>query len=111
KKTKQGKELVGPNVKVDLTECGIERFIVRPFKQEIIDLEDCFCEGVIPVITYKYLIKINGKKYEVDREEMSREEILILAGKDPSKHRLRMFTKNGKVILEDGQIIDLTTCG
>lgn len=110
-KTKQGKKLVGPNIKVDLTECGIERFIIRPFKQEIIDLEDCFCEGVNPVITYKYLIKINGKKYEVEREEMSREDILRLVGKDPSKHRLRMFTKNGKEILEEGQIIDLTVCG
>ncbi len=111
KKTKKGKELVGPNVKVDLTECGIERFIIRPFKQEIIDLEDCFCEGVNPVITYKYLIKVNGKKYEVDKEEISREEILKLVGKDPDKHRLRMFTKNGKEILQQGQVIDLTECG
>lgn len=111
KKTQEGKVLVGPNVQVDLTECGIERFIIRPFKQEVIDLEDCFCEGVTPVITYKYLIKVNRIKYEIDKEKISREEILKLVGKDPDKHRLRMFTKNGKIILEEGQIIDLTECG
>ena len=108
---KKGKIEVGPLIEIDLTECGIERFIILPYKQETIDLENCFCEGVNPVITYKYLIKINGKKYEVDREEMSREDILNLVGKDPNKHRLRMFTKKGKEILEQGQIIDLTKCG
>jgi Prokaryotic E2 family E/Multiubiquitin len=109
--TKKGKIEVGPLIEVDLTECGIERFIILPYEQEIIDLENCFCEGVKPVITYKYLIKINGKKYEVNKEEISREDILKLVGKDPNKHRLRMFTKNGKEILQQGQIIDLTECG
>lgn len=111
KKTKRGKELVGSKVEVDLTECGIERFIIRPYKQEIIDLEDCFCEGTNPIITYKYLIKVNRVKYETDKDEISREEIFKLVGKDPSKHRLRMFTKDGKVIIKEGQIIDLTKCG
>lgn len=109
--TDKGKILVGPSVQVDLTECGIERFIIRSYKQETIELENCFCEGVKPVITYKYLIKVNGKKYEVNKEEISREEILKLVGKDPDKHRLRMFTKNGKEILQQGQVIDLTECG
>lgn len=110
-KTKQGKKLIGPNVKVDLTECGVERFIILPFKQETIDLEHCFCEGVNPVITYKYLFKVNRNKYETDKDEISREEIFELIGKDPDKHRLRMFTKKGKEIIQPGQVIDLTKCG
>jgi hypothetical protein len=109
--TKEGKIQVGPLIEVDLTECGIERFIILPFIQETIDLESCFCEGVKPVITYKYLIKINGKKYIVTQEKITREEILQLVDKDPDKHRLRMFTKGGKDILQKGQIIDLTECG
>lgn len=109
--TAKGKIPVGPLVEIDLTECGIERFIILPYKQEIIDLEDCFCQGVKPIITYKYLIKINGKKYEVEKEKISREDILKIVGKDPDKHRLRMFTENGKEILQNGQIIDLTECG
>lgn len=109
--TDKGKVLIGPSVKVDLTECGIERFIIRPYKQEAIDLENCFCEGVKPVITYQYIIKINGKKFTVEQEKISREEILKLVDKDPDKHRLRMFTKDGKVILKEGEIVDLTECG
>lgn len=107
----KGKILVGPSVKVDLTECGIERFIIRPYKQEAIDLENCFCEGVKPVITYQYIIKLNGKKFTVEQENISREEILKLVDKDPGKHRLRMFTKNGKIILKEGEVVDLTECG
>ncbi len=109
--TEKGKILVGPSIKVDLTECGIERFIIRPYKQETIEIEDCFCEGVKPVITYQYIIKINGDKFKVEKEKISREEILNLVNKDPDKHRLRMFTKNGKIIIEKGQVIDLTECG
>ena len=109
--TEKGKIPVGPLVEVDLTQCGIERFIILPYKQEIIDLEDCFYQGVKPIITYKYLIKVNGKKYEVEMERISREQILDLIGKDPNKHRLRMFTKNGKEIIQQGQVIDLTECG
>jgi hypothetical protein len=109
--TKKGKIQVGPLVEVDLTECGIERFIILPYKQETINLENCFCEGVKPVITYQYIIKINGDDYTVDQEKISREEILKLANKDPNSHRLRMFAKSGKSIIKPGEIIDLTECG
>ncbi|WP_435139098.1 multiubiquitin domain-containing protein [Formosa sp. A9] len=109
--TKKGKLEIGPLVVVDLTECGIERFIILPYKQETIDLEDCFCKGVKPVITYQYLIKINGDKFTVRQEEVTREEILKLVNKDPNKHRLRMFTKKGKEIVQPEQKIDLTKCG
>ncbi|WP_111308886.1 multiubiquitin domain-containing protein [Confluentibacter sediminis] len=109
--TKKGKIEVGPLIKIDLTECGIERFIILPYIQETIDLENCFCEGVKPVITYKYIIKINGKQFTIEQEKISREEILKLVDKNPEKHRLRMFTRNGKEILQPGQIIDLTECG
>jgi hypothetical protein len=109
--TKKGKIDIGPNTVIDLTECGIERFIILPYQQLEIDLEDCFCKGVKPVITFKYLLKINREKYSTEKEKLSREEILQLAGKDPKTHRLRMFTKNGKQIIEEGQIIDLTECG
>lgn len=111
KVTREGKIDIGPLVEVDLTECGIERFIILPYEQQEIDLEDCFCKGVKPVITFKYLLKINREKYSTEKERLSREEILQLAGKDPKTHRLRMFTKGGKQILEEGQIIDLTECG
>ncbi|PKV49212.1 multiubiquitin [Aquimarina sp. MAR_2010_214] len=109
--TNKGKTLVGPDIKIDLTECGIERFIIRPYKQETIDLENCFCEGVKPIITYKYLIKINGKKYIIEKEKITGREILELVDKDPKNYRLRMFTKNGKVIVKPDDVIDVTECG
>lgn len=110
-KTKNGKIDVGPQVKINLTECGIERFIIRPYIQETLDLEDCFCKGVKPVITYKYLLKINGNKYETDKDTVTKEDVLLLVGKDPNKHRLRMFIKGGKKVIESGEKIDLTECG
>lgn len=109
--TSKGRELIGPNVKIDLTDCGIERFIIRPYEQASLDIQDCYCAGSEPYITYEYVLKINRAKYSVRQEKISREEILALVGKDPKIHRVRMFTKNGKPILNDGQIIDLTKCG
>ncbi|AEE19462.1 multiubiquitin domain-containing protein [Dokdonia sp. 4H-3-7-5] len=109
--TSKGRDLIGPNVKIDLTECGIERFIIRPYEQASIDIQECYCAGTEPFITYEYVLKINREKYSVRQEEISREEILALVDKDPKTHRVRMFTKNGKPILKDGQIIDLTKCG
>lgn len=110
-KTKEGKELVGPSTEVDLTKCGIELFIIRPYNQEKLDLNDCFCEGATPVITYKYLIKVNREKYEVENEVISGAEIFELVEKDPQTHRLRMFAKNGKVIIQPSKTIDLTKDG
>ena len=110
-KTKKGKEMVGPNTLIDLTECGIERFIIQPFNQEKLDLNDCFCKGTTPVITYKYLIKVNREKYEVENEIVTGAEILKLVKKDPETHRLRMFSKNGKIIIQPSENINLTTCG
>lgn len=110
-KTQEGKELVGPTTVVDLTKCGIERFIIRYYNQEKLDLNDCFCTGVTPIITYKYLIKINREKYEIENEIITGEEIFKLVKKDPETHRLRMFVKNGKVIIQPSESIDLTQCG
>lgn len=109
--TEKGKIAVGPLIEVDLTECGIERFIILPYVQETLDLETCYCDGVKPYITYEYLIKVNRLKYKVNTEKITREEILKLVEKDPNTHRLRMFTKGGKIILEPNQEIDLTKCG
>lgn len=109
-KTKEGKMLIGPDVEVNLTKCGIERFIIRPFEQETIDLHQCFCDGANPIITYKYLIKINREKYETDKDKVTKSDVLELVGKDPNTHRLRMFVKGGKKIIDD-EIIDLTQCG
>ena len=111
KVTEKGKIEVGPLIKVDLTECGIEKFIILPYEQETIDLETCYCEGATPIITFQYLLKINREKYKVENEKLTGAEILALAGKDPKSHRLRMFTKKGKVIVEADQTIDLTECG
>lgn len=108
---KKGKVEIGPLIKVDLTDCGIERFIILPYEQEVIDLENCFCEGSTPIITFQYLLKINGDKYKVEKEKLTGAEILALANKNPKSHRLRMFTKKGKVIIKPDQIIDLTECG
>ena len=108
---KKGKMEVGPLTKIDLTECGIEKFIILPYEQETIDLENCFCEGATPIITFQYLLKINREKYKTEKEKLTGAEILALARKDPKSHRLRMFTKNGKVIIDATQTIDLTECG
>jgi len=108
---KEGKKEVGPLTTVDLTKCGIEKFIIRPYEQETIDLETCYCEGATPLITFEYLLKINRDKYKSEKEILTGAEILTLAGKDSKTHRLRMFTKNGKVIITADQSINLTECG
>jgi hypothetical protein len=110
-KTRSDKTLIGPNIDVDLTDCGIERFTVLPFEQQALDLHDCFCQGSIPYITYKYLIKINGDKYEVFQEEITGLEILKLAGKNPENNRVKMFSKGGKVLIGLQEVVDLTACG
>jgi hypothetical protein len=110
-RTNENKNLIGPNIKVDLTECGIERFIILPFVQETLDLHDCFCQGVKPYITYKYIIKINRDKFEVEQETITGSEIIRLINKDPKTHRVRMFTSNGKMIIKNDEEVDLTACG
>jgi hypothetical protein len=110
-KTRTSKTIVGPNINVDLTDCGIERFVVLPFEQQVLDIHDCFCSGATPFITYKYLIKINGDKYEVSQEQITGFEILKLVGKEPANHRVKMFSKSGKKLIGLDEIVDLTTCG
>ncbi|WP_124979094.1 E2/UBC family protein [Nonlabens xiamenensis] len=106
-----GKVQVGPKTKINLTECGIERFIILPFEQEVLDIEDCYCEGSQPYITFKYRFKVNRIKYETLLEKLTREQIIEFTGKDPAKSRLRIV-KNGKpTIVEKGEIIDLTEKG
>lgn len=109
--TSKGKAMVGPNIEVNLTECGIERFIILPYEQKVLDLHQCFCDGVKPVITYSYKVKINRDKYSINKEKVTKEDLLALVGQNPKTYRLRMFTETGKVIIEDGQLIDLTECG
>ncbi|MEO9480562.1 MAG: multiubiquitin domain-containing protein [Maribacter dokdonensis] len=108
---KEGKKEIGPLTKVDLTKCGIEKFIIRPYEQEAIDLETCYCEGATPIITFQYILKINRDKYTSEKEILTGREILGLAGKDSKTHRLRMFTKKSKVIVDADETIDLTKCG
>lgn len=110
-KTQDGKKLIGPAIKVDLTECGIERFIILPYKQEKLDLKQCFCDGTEPYITFIYIIQINREMYEVEQEEITGREIILLTGKDPDTHRVRMFGSNGKVIIKNDEKVDLTACG
>ncbi|MBZ9731184.1 multiubiquitin domain-containing protein [Salegentibacter sp. JZCK2] len=110
-KLPDGKKLVGSKVEVNLTECGIERFIILSYDQEIIDIHDCYCKGVNPVITYKYLIKINKDKYEVEQETITGKEIIVLAGESPDKNGVRMFTKSGKKMLGLDESVDLTKSG
>ena len=110
-RSKKGKDLVGPNTVVDLTECGIERFIILPYEQEKINLNECFCKGVVPTITYEYELKINRESYITTKEVLTGSEIFSLAGKDPKTHRLRMFSRGGKNIISVNDSVDLTECG
>lgn len=110
-KTRANKTLIGPQVQVNLTECGIERFTILPFEQQTLDIHDCYCSGSTPYITYKYLIKINGDKYEVSQEKITGLEILNIVGKDPDNHRVKMFSKGGKVLIGLQEVVDLTDCG
>lgn len=110
-KTKKGKEFIEPDQLVDFTTVGIERFIAQPKECKVIDLEDCFNKGRIPVITYQYVIKINTQKFTVSEEKMTGREILSLIGGTPETYFLRQRTKDGKKLIEADEIVDFTECG
>ena len=110
-KTRKGKEFIKPDDLVDFTKVGIERFIAQPKECKVLDLEDCFNKGRVPVITYQYVIKINTKKFTVSEELMTGREILELIGGTPETYFLRQRTKEGKNIVEADEVVDFTKCG
>lgn len=110
-KTRKGKEFIEPDDLVDFTKVGIERFIAQPKECKVLDLEDCFNKGRIPVITYQYVIKINTKKFTVSEEQMTGREILELIGGTPEAYFLRQRTKDGKNLVEADEVVDFTKCG
>ena len=111
KKTNIGKEIVEPDSIIDFTNERIERFIVQPMENKVLDLEDCFNKGRIPVITYQYVIKINTQKFTVSEEKMTGRQILSLIGGTPEAYFLRQRTKDGKKLIEADEVIDFTECG
>ena len=109
--TKGGKEEVKPGQVVDFTKVGIERFIAQPKGCKTIDLEDCYKRGVVPVITYEYIIRINTQRFTVGKEKMTGREILALIGATPESHFLRQRTKEGKKLIGADEVVDFTECG
>lgn len=80
-------------------------------KDSVCDLEQCCHSGTIPVISYRYIIKINSEKYTVDEKEMTGRQILALIGQTPESYYLRFKHKGGSTIVGADEVIDFTACG
>lgn len=80
-------------------------------KDSVCDLEQCCHSGTIPVISYRYIIKINSEKYTVDEKEMTGRQILELIGQTPDSYYLRFKHKGGSTIVGADEVIDFTACG
>lgn len=80
-------------------------------KDSVCDLEQCCRSGTIPVISYRYIIKINSEKFTVDEKEMTGREILALIGQTPESYYLRFKHKGGSTIVGADEVIDFTACG
>jgi len=80
-------------------------------KDSVCDLDQCCQSGTIPVISYKYIIKINSDKYTVDEKEMTGRQILALIGQTPESYYLRFKHKGGSTIVGADEVIDFTACG
>ena len=80
-------------------------------KDSVCDFEQCCHSGTIPVIAYRYIIKINSEKYTVDEKEMTGREILAVIGQTPESYYLRFKHKGGSTIVGADDVIDFTACG
>ncbi|MFD2582654.1 multiubiquitin domain-containing protein [Pedobacter vanadiisoli] len=80
-------------------------------KDTVCDFEQCCHSGTIPVISYRYVIKINSEKYTVDEKEMTGRQILALIGQTPESYYLRFKHKGGSTIVGADEVIDFTKCG
>lgn len=90
--------------------CPPLRFVSET-KTSVCDFEECCHSGTIPVISYKYVIKINSEKHIVDDKEMTGRQILALIGQTPESYYLRFKHKGGSTIVGADEIIDFTACG
>lgn len=98
-----------PHSKIKIN-CGGMHFVTER-KNCIVDLEDCFRCGVIPVIAFKYVIKINTTVFTVDKYAMTGREILALINETPETYYLRYKHKGGSKIVEADEVVDFTACG
>jgi hypothetical protein len=91
-------------------ECGGMKFVTER-KDCIVDIEHCFSCGVIPVIAYKYIIKVNTTAFTVNKPAMTGREILALINESPETYYLRYKHKGGSKIVEADEVVDFTACG
>lgn len=98
-----------PNEKIKI-ECVGMHFLTER-KDCIVDIEHCFNSGVIPVIAFKYIIKINATPFTVNKSEMTGREILALINEKPETYYLRYKHKGGSKIVEPDEVVDFTSCG
>lgn len=90
--------------------CPPLKFITES-NDTICDIEEYCNNGTIPIIAYKYVIKINTQKFIVDEKEMTGKQILSLINQTPETYYLRFKHKNGSTLVGADDVIDFTTCG
>ncbi len=87
-------------------------FTVPSGDDDSVDLEECAKKGRIPPKFDKYEIKIDKKKYIVDKREREGREILSLAGKNYSEWSLnRKFSGGLRKSIEPEEIVDFAEEG
>ncbi len=98
-----------PETKIKI-ECDGMHFLTER-KDCIIDIEHSYNCGVLPVIAYKYIIKINTTPITVLKSAMTGREILALINQTPESYYLRFKHKDGSKIVEGDEVVDFTACG
>lgn len=88
-----------------------EEIIILSLDDEIIDIEWCFINRHTPPPGRKYRYKVDHEKYVTHHHEMTREEILKKADKDPEHWILREKVHGTWVTVEENAIVVFTRHG
>jgi hypothetical protein len=88
-----------------------EEIIIYSLDDEIIDIEWCFINRHTPPPGKKYLYKVDHEKYVTHHHEMTREQILEKAGKNPEHWILREKVHGTWVTIEEKQVVEFTRHG
>ena len=109
----EGKVDVFIQDKLNLVVQGTDSYFTIPSgDDDLVDLEKCAKSGRKPPKGQHYRIKIDDDKYRVEQQELTGEEILMLAGKGYSEWSLNQKLRGGRRMpIKKDKIIDFSKEG